>query len=195
MEGCSSVAYGGHLHLVCALRNVTIRRDIHFPNQHFGEVCSYNRHILLQALPLFYVSSWKLGIEGSRSFLCLFIIFTAQKCPFYQSSISLKCPFSWWHHEHSFRPLAPVPQGPLSSPGTFCLSLGVSIFSSHIMDRRCHCEMTVGKSFYFIVTNFSFVIISRKGDLVHLFCEKLMLLIVNDVMARSCAFSRLSDFF
>jgi len=28
------------------------------------------------------------------------------------------------------------------------------------MDRRCRCEMTVGKSFYFIVTNFSFVIIS-----------------------------------
>jgi len=61
------------------------------------------------------------------------------------------------------------------------------------MDRRCRCEMTVGKSFYFIVTNFSFVIISRKGDFVDLFCEKLMLLIVNDVMVRSCTFSRFSD--
>jgi len=61
------------------------------------------------------------------------------------------------------------------------------------MDRRCRCEMTVGKSFYFIVTNFSFVIMSRKGDFVDLLCEKLMLLIVNDVMVRSCAFSHFSD--
>jgi len=27
-----------------------------FPNQRFGEVCWHNRHILLHALPLFYVS-------------------------------------------------------------------------------------------------------------------------------------------
>jgi len=27
-----------------------------FPNQRFGEVCRHNRHILLHALPLFYVS-------------------------------------------------------------------------------------------------------------------------------------------
>jgi len=61
------------------------------------------------------------------------------------------------------------------------------------MDPRRRCEMTVGKSFYFIVTNFSFVIISRKGDFVDLLCEKLMLLIVNDAMVHNCAFSHLSD--
>jgi len=56
MGGVTSVAYGGHLHLVSALCNVTIWRHICFPNQHFGEVCWHNRHILLHALPLFYVS-------------------------------------------------------------------------------------------------------------------------------------------
>ena len=128
--------------------------------------------------------SRELRIEGSRSFLCLFIIFTTQKCPFFQSSVSCTV-------DDVISTLSGL--WPLF-PGPLCLSMGVSIFCSHVMDRRCRCEMTVGKSFYFIVTNFSFVIISRKGDFVHFFCEKLMLLIVNDVMVRSCAFSRLSDF-
>ena len=67
------------------------------------------------------------------------------------------------------------------TPGPLCLSLGVSIFSSHIMDRRCRCEMTVGKSFYFIATNFSFVITSRKGDFVDLLCEDFVMMTPNHI--------------
>jgi len=67
-----------------------------------------------------HMSSKELGIERSRSFLCFFIIFTAQKCPFYQSSVSLKCPYSRWRHKHSFWPL--FPRVPLSSLGPLCLS-------------------------------------------------------------------------
>jgi len=63
-----------------------------------------------------FMSSREPGIERSHSFLCLLIIFTAQKCPFYQSSVSLKCPYSWWRHKHSFRPLVSVPQGPFVFP-------------------------------------------------------------------------------
>jgi len=41
----------------CALF-VTSQFDVifMFPNQRFGEVCWYNMHILLHALPLFHVS-------------------------------------------------------------------------------------------------------------------------------------------
>jgi len=51
-----SVAYFGHLYL-CALF-VTLQFDVvfMFPNQRFGEVCLHNLHVLLHALPLFYVS-------------------------------------------------------------------------------------------------------------------------------------------
>jgi len=63
-----------------------------------------------------FMSSREPGIKRSHSFLCLFIIFTAQKCPLYQSSVSLKWPYSWWCHKHSFRPLASVPQDPSVLP-------------------------------------------------------------------------------
>ena len=67
------------------------------------------------------------------------------------------------------------------SPGPLCLSSSVSIFSSHIMDRRC-CEMTVGKGVNPIwKDNNSFVIISRKGDLVHLFCEDFVMMTPNHI--------------
>ena len=122
-----------------------------------------------------FMSSREPGIERSHSFLCLLIIFTAQKCPFYQSSVSLKCPYSWWRHKHSFKPLAPVPQGPSVCPRVF-------LFLAHTpLDRRCRCEMTVGKSLYFIVTNFSFVIISRKGDFVDLLCEYFVMMTPNHI--------------
>jgi len=77
---------------------------------------------LTKHLETLHVSSREPGIKRSRSFLCLFFIFTAQKCPVYQSSVSLKCPYSWWRHKHYFRPLTPVPQVLLSSPGLLCLS-------------------------------------------------------------------------
>jgi len=53
--------------------------------------------------------------------------------------------------------------------------------------------MPTSKGILLIWKDYSFVIIRRKGDLVHLPCENLMLLIVNDVIVRSCAFSHLSD--
>jgi len=49
MGGFYSLAYGGHLYLVCAVCGVTIWRDIMFSS----EVCWHNRHILLHALLLF----------------------------------------------------------------------------------------------------------------------------------------------
>jgi len=52
--------------------------------------------------------------------------------------------------------------------------------------------MPISKGILSIWKDYLFVI-RRKGDFVDLLCEKLMLLIVNDVMVRSCAFSRLSD--
>ena len=116
-------------------------------------------------------SSRELGIEGSRSFLCLFIIFTAQKMPilFY-----LKYPYSWRRHKHSFRHLVPVPQDLSVCPWAF-------LFCSHIMDPPCRCEMTMGKNFYFIVANFSFVITSRKSDFVDLLCEDFVMMTPNHI--------------
>jgi len=37
--GLRSVAYGGHLHLVCAVYDVQFLRHIHVSKQSFGEVC------------------------------------------------------------------------------------------------------------------------------------------------------------
>ena len=75
-----------------------------------------------------------------------------------------------------------VSQGPPVCPQfPLCLWLGVSIFSSHIMDSRCRCEMTVGKSIFFIVADFSFVIISRKGDFVDLLCENFVMMTPNHI--------------
>jgi len=37
--GFYSVAFGGHLYLVCAVCGVTILRHSHVSNQRFGEVC------------------------------------------------------------------------------------------------------------------------------------------------------------
>jgi len=51
-----SVAYDGHFYFMCAVCDVTIWRHITFPNQRFGEVCWHTLHVLLHALPLFYVS-------------------------------------------------------------------------------------------------------------------------------------------
>jgi len=49
------MAYGGHLYSGALF--VTSQFDVifMFPNQRFGEVFWHNRHILLHALPLFYV--------------------------------------------------------------------------------------------------------------------------------------------
>ena len=84
-------------------------------------------------------SSRELGIEGSRSFLCLFIIFTAQKCPFYQSSVSLKCPYSWRRHKHSFWPL--FPWAPLCFPAPLFVPLlhcqSVLRFCPKFETRQC----------------------------------------------------------
>ena len=53
--GCfHSVAYGGHLYLVCAVCDVNIWRHIHVSKQ--GEICWHNLHILVRALPSFFVS-------------------------------------------------------------------------------------------------------------------------------------------
>jgi len=54
--GFHSVAHGGHLHVVCAVCDVTIWCHIHVSKPRFGEVCWYNMHILLHALLLIYVS-------------------------------------------------------------------------------------------------------------------------------------------
>jgi len=43
--GVHSVAYGGHLYLVCAFCDVIFMFS--------SEVCWHNRHILLHAFPLF----------------------------------------------------------------------------------------------------------------------------------------------
>jgi len=50
--GVHSVAYGGHLYLVCYVCDVIVM----FPNQRFGEVCWHNMHIRRHALPLIYMS-------------------------------------------------------------------------------------------------------------------------------------------
>jgi len=49
--GGHSVAYDGHLYLICAVFDVTIWRYIMFPNQRFGEVCWHNiRHTIRPVL-------------------------------------------------------------------------------------------------------------------------------------------------
>jgi len=68
------------------------------------------------------MSSREPGIEWSRSCLCSFFIFTAQKMPILSVKRIIEMPYSWWCHKHSFRHLAPVPQVPLSFPGLLCLS-------------------------------------------------------------------------
>jgi len=74
------VAYAEHFHeesfiqwrvvdncIWCALF-VTTQFDVIFifPNQRFDEVCRYNRHILLHALPLFYVIALNINYERSK---------------------------------------------------------------------------------------------------------------------------------
>jgi len=54
--GVHSVACGGHLYLVCAVRDVTVWRHIHVSKSTFCRSCSHNMHILLHALSLIYVS-------------------------------------------------------------------------------------------------------------------------------------------
>ena len=56
--GFHSVAHGGHLYW-CALF-VTSQFDVifMFPNQHFGEVCWHNMHILLHALLIYVSMHW-----------------------------------------------------------------------------------------------------------------------------------------
>ena len=116
------------------------------------------------------VRNWRL--RGPALFFVCYIHCT--KMPILSVKNIVEMPLQLMTSQALFQDFGPCSPGPLCSPGpsvfprALCLSLGVSIFSSHIMDRRCHCEMTVGKSFYFIVTNFSFVIISRKGDFVRL---------------------------
>ena len=55
MGGVHSVAYDGHLYLVCAACDVTFWRHIHVSEQRFSEVCWQNMHILLHSLSFFYV--------------------------------------------------------------------------------------------------------------------------------------------
>ena len=51
-----SVAYGGHLYLMCAVCDVIIWRHIHVSKPTFWRNLIHNMHILLHALFLFYVS-------------------------------------------------------------------------------------------------------------------------------------------
>jgi len=80
LMGCfHSVAYGCHLHLVCALC-VSSQFDVIFifPNQRFGEICWHDRHILLHALPLCCVwlhrcktisaSSWDIVVKYTQRY-------------------------------------------------------------------------------------------------------------------------------
>jgi len=53
MGGVHSVAYGGHLYLVCDLCDITSWRHIHVSKPTFCEVCWHNMHILLHALSYF----------------------------------------------------------------------------------------------------------------------------------------------
>ena len=54
--GFHSVAYGAGLFVVLVFVMSQFDVIFMFPNQRFGEVFWHNMHILLHALPLFYVS-------------------------------------------------------------------------------------------------------------------------------------------
>jgi len=132
-------------------------------------------------------SSRELEIEGVPLFSLFVYYIHRSKTPILSVKRIIEMPLQLMTSQTLFQGFGPCSPGPLCSPGpsvfpkALCLSLGVSTFSSHIMDRHCRCEMTVGKSFYFIVTKFSFVIISRKGDFVALFCEYLVMMTPNHI--------------
>jgi len=62
-----SVAYGGHLYLVCAVCDITFWHHIHVSKQRFGEVCWHidNMHILLHPISLFCVISLNRNYQHS----------------------------------------------------------------------------------------------------------------------------------
>jgi len=125
------------------------------------------------------------GLSSPALFFVRLLYSPLKKCPFYQSSVSLKCPHSWWRHKHSFRPLAPVSQSPLSSLGLsvcpqFPLPTTLSVCVEVLSESR-NLPMPVSKGILSIWKDYSFVIISRKGVFVDLLCEDFVMMTPNHI--------------